>query len=82
MDSLHKAGWDSCFVESLLRLTGLDWAVPEFSPICRRPRTLAVNIPDRGAKGPLHLLIPSHGLKTNYCRAVESTGMKVEGEVE
>jgi hypothetical protein len=46
------------FVESLLRLTGLDWPVPDFSTICRRQRTLAVNIPYRGSKGPLHLLIP------------------------
>jgi transposase len=57
------------FVESLLRLTGLDWDVPDFSTICRRQRTLAVNIPYRGAKGPLHLLI-------------DSTGIKVEGEGE
>jgi transposase len=57
------------FVESLLRLTGLDWEVPDFSTICRRQRTLSVNIPYRGAKGPLHLLI-------------DSTGIKVEGEGE
>ena len=47
------------FVEILLRLTGLDWPVPDFSTICRRQSTLAVNIPYRGAKGPLHLLIDS-----------------------
>jgi hypothetical protein len=70
------------FVESLLRLTGRDWDVPDFSTICRRQRTLAVNIPYRGAKGPLHLLIPSHGLQANHCRAVDSTGIKVEGEGE
>jgi transposase len=57
------------FVESLLRLTGLDWAVPDFSTICRRQRTLAVNIPYRGTEGPRHLLI-------------DSTGIKVEGEGE
>ena len=57
------------FVESLLRLTGLNWKVPDFSTICRRQRTLAVKIPYRGAKGPLHLLI-------------DSTGIKVEGEGE
>tara|TARA_R100000935_G_scaffold34072_2_gene54645 strand:+ start:3114 stop:3857 length:744 start_codon:yes stop_codon:yes gene_type:complete len=68
------------FVESLLRLAGLNWDVLDFSTICRRQRTLALNIPYRGAKGPLHLLIPSHGLKTNHCRAVDSTGIKVEGE--
>lgn len=51
------------FVESLLRLNGLDWRVPDFSTICRRQRTLAVNISYRGSKGPLHLLIPSHRCK-------------------
>ena len=57
------------FVESLLRLTGLDWTVPDFSTLSRRQKTLAVNIPYRGSKGPLHLLI-------------DSTGIKVEGEGE
>ncbi len=55
------------FVESLLKLVGLDWAVPDFSTLSRRQKTLAVNIPYRGSKGPLHLLI-------------DSTGIKVEGE--
>ena len=55
------------FVESLLRLVGLDWAVPDFSTLSLRQKTLAVNIPYRGSKGPLHLL-------------VDSTGIKVEGE--
>ncbi len=31
-------------------------------------------------KGPLHLLIPVRGLKTNRCRAADSTGIMVEGE--
>ena len=57
------------FVESLLRLVGLDWAVPDFSTLSRRQKTLAVNIQYRGSKGPLHLLI-------------DSTGIKVEGEGE
>jgi len=41
-----------------------------------------VNIPYHGAKGPLHLLIRTHGLQANHCRAVDSTGIKVEGEGE
>jgi hypothetical protein len=57
------------FVESLLRLTGLDWKVPDFSTLCRRQKTLAVKLPYRGSEGPLHLLI-------------DSTGLKVEGEGE
>jgi hypothetical protein len=57
------------FVESLLRLVGLDWAVPDFSTLSRRQKTLKVNIPYRGSDGPLHLL-------------VDSTGIKGEGEGE
>ena len=50
------------FVESLLRLVGLAWAVPDFSTLSRRQKTLAVDIPYRGSKGPLHLLIPSRDI--------------------
>jgi len=57
------------FVESLLGLTELDWAVPNLSTLRRRQKTLKVNIPCRGSAGPLHLLI-------------DSTGIKVEGEGE
>jgi hypothetical protein len=57
------------FVESLLRLVGLDWAVPNFSTLSRRQKTFKVNIPYRGSDGPLHLLI-------------DSTWIKVEGEGE
>ena len=51
------------FLESLLELVGLDWAVPDFSTLCRRQRTLSVAIPYRGSPGPLHLLIPSYRCK-------------------
>ena len=44
-------------VESLLRLVGLDWAVPDFSTLSRRQKTLAVNIPHRASQGPRDLLI-------------------------
>jgi hypothetical protein len=57
------------FVESLLHLIDLDWALPNFSTLSRRQKTLKVNIPFRGSQGPLHLLI-------------DSTGIKVEGEGE
>ena len=57
------------FMQSLLRLVGLDWQVPDFSTLCRRQRTLNVAIPYRGGDGPLNLLI-------------DSTGIKAEGEGE
>jgi hypothetical protein len=47
----------SLTVESLLRLIGLNWTVPDFSTLSRRQKALAVTIPYRGSKGPLHLLI-------------------------
>lgn len=50
------------FVESLLRLIDLNWAVPNFSTLSRRQKTLKVNIPFRGSQGPLHLLIDSTGI--------------------
>jgi hypothetical protein len=51
------------FLQSLLRLVGLDRTEPDFSTLCRRQRTLNVNIPYRGGKGPLNLLIDSTGIK-------------------
>ncbi len=57
------------FMESLLKLAGLNWTVPDFSTLCRRQKALSVAIPFRGSSGPLHLLI-------------DSTGIKAEGEGE
>ena len=51
------------FVESLLRLVRLEWAVPDFSTLSRRQKTLAVTIPYRGSQGPLSLLFDSTGIK-------------------
>jgi IS5 family transposase len=50
-------------VASLLRLAGLDWPVPDFSTLCRRQKTLAVQVPYRRADGPLNLLVDSAGIK-------------------
>ncbi|WP_299823614.1 transposase, partial [uncultured Jannaschia sp.] len=50
-------------VASLLRLAGLDWSVPDFSTLCRRQKTLAVQLPYRRADGPLNLLVDSTGIK-------------------
>jgi len=44
-------------VASLLRLAGLDWPVPDYSTLCRRQKTLKVQIPYRRADGPLNLLV-------------------------
>ncbi len=51
-------------VESLLRMAGLeDWAVPDFSTLCRRQRTVTIQIPFRRSDGNLNLLVDSTGVK-------------------
>ncbi len=50
-------------VASLLRMANLDWPVPDYSTLCRRQKTLAVQIPYRRANGPLNLLVDSTGIK-------------------
>ncbi len=40
-------------VASLLKMAGLDWAVPDYTTLCRRQKTLAVQIPYRPAGGPV-----------------------------
>lgn len=57
-------------VASLLKMAGLgDWPVPDFSTLCRRQKTITIQIPFRRAGGPLNLL-------------VDSTGVKMRGEGE
>jgi Transposase DDE domain len=80
------------FVESLLELVGLDWAVPNFSTLCRRQRTLSVAVPYRGSPGPLHLLIDSTGIKAEgesalsaaccacACRVINGTRASMAGQ--
>lgn len=57
-------------VASLLKMAGLEnWPVPDFSTLCRRQKTVTIQIPYRRSDGPLSLL-------------VDSTGVKVRGEGE
>jgi hypothetical protein len=50
-------------VASLLKLANLNWSVPDHTTLCRRQKTLAVQIPYRRAAGPLNLLVDSTGIK-------------------
>lgn len=50
-------------VESLLRLAGLDWKVPDFSTLSRRQKTLRVQLPYRASTTALNLLVDSTGIK-------------------
>ena len=49
-------------VASLLKMANLDWTVPDCSTLCRRQKTLAVQIAYRRADGPLNLLVDSTGI--------------------
>ena len=50
-------------VASLLKMADLDWAVPDYTTLCRRKKSLAVQIPYRRADGPLNLLVDRTGIK-------------------
>ena len=50
-------------IGSILRLLGLDLAVPDHTTLSRRAATLEVPRPRSGGGGPLHLLVDSTGLK-------------------
>ena len=53
----------SGMMASLLKMLDLDWAVPHYTTLCRRQKTLAVQIPYRRVDGPLNLLVDSTGIK-------------------
>ena len=46
-------------VASLLKMAGLNWAVPDDTSLCRHQKTLAVQMPYRLADGPLNLHVDS-----------------------
>lgn len=50
-------------VQSLLRLAGLDWRVPDFSTVCRCQKTLRVQLPYQASTTVLDLLVDSTGIK-------------------
>jgi len=50
-------------VAGLLKMANLDWSVPDYTTLCRRQKTLAVQIPYRRADGPLNLLVNCTGIK-------------------
>lgn len=54
---------------SVIELLGLSLSVPCYTTLCRRRQSLAVALPRRAKRGPLHLV-------------VDSTGVKIYGEGE
>src|SRR3954451_6990587 len=62
--SVYHLPWRATegFARSILGLMGLDLAVPDYSTLCRRAKSLQVTLPKK-AEGPLHLVLDSTGLK-------------------
>lgn len=51
------------FVQSLIKLCGLDWIAPEYSIICRRQKHIDISISYKKSRNGLHLFVDSTGLK-------------------
>ena len=51
------------FVQSLIRLSRLDWVAPDYSTLCRRQKHIDIAIRDQKRSDGLHLLVDSTGLK-------------------
>lgn len=50
-------------VASLIKMAGLDWPVPDYTTLCRRQKTLTVELGGRTNSGGLHLMVDSTGIK-------------------
>ena len=51
------------FVQSLIKLCGLDWTAPDYSTLCRRQKHIDIAICYQKSNDGLHLLVDSTGLK-------------------
>ena len=51
------------FVQSLIKLCGLDWTAPDYSTLCRRQKHIDIAISYQKNSDGLHLLVDSTGLK-------------------
>ena len=51
------------FVQSLIKLCGLDWTAPDYSTLCRRQKYIDIAIRYQKNRHGLHLLVDSTGLK-------------------
>ena len=51
------------FVQSLIKLSGLDWTAPDYSTLCRRQKHIDIAISYQKSSDGLHLLVDSTGLK-------------------
>ena len=51
------------FVQSLIKLCGLNWTAPDYSTLCRRQKYIDIAICYQKRRHALHLLVDSTGLK-------------------
>ena len=51
------------FVQSLIKLCGLNWTAPDYSTLCRRQKHIDIAISYQKSRDGLHLLVDSTGLK-------------------
>jgi IS5 family transposase len=51
------------FVQSLIKLCGLDWTAPDYTTLCRRQKHIDIVISYQKSSDGLHLLVDSTGLK-------------------
>ena len=51
------------FVQSLIKLCGLDWTAPDYTTLCRRQKHIDIAISYQKSRDGLHLLVDSTGLK-------------------
>ena len=51
------------FAQSLIKLCGLDWTVPDYTTLCRRQKTIDIVISYQKSRHGLHLLVDFTGLK-------------------
>ncbi|WP_158650436.1 IS5 family transposase, partial [Acinetobacter indicus] len=51
------------FVQSLIKLCGLNWTAPDYSTLCRRQKYIDIAISYQKSSDGLHLLVDSTGMK-------------------
>ncbi|WP_350337709.1 transposase, partial [Acinetobacter pittii] len=49
------------FVQSLIKLCGLNWTAPDYSTLCRRQKHIDIAISYQKSSDGLHLLVDSTG---------------------
>jgi hypothetical protein len=50
-------------MQSMIKLLGLDLAVPDYTTLCRRRKRLEIILPRRPSQEPLHMVVDSTGIK-------------------